>query len=309
MAEMTFDVAEAIVEKALTVIGRSRSDPKIHLSQKVFGDLMFEALRTTFPKHSLTRVDDLSIDFENGDVKGVKGKATLDRLFNTFEGSNPERIWHRLVSILLEIHKMVSAFENSDALFNPAPDKLVPLLKLRSQVNDWNRESTRLPGMPVGRGQGFLHWPVTGQVVMTVAIDTPDNYTFVTGGHLKTLGIGEDEAKNRAIDNLRAMLAKAKPRTNYRREIVEINGIGGLASSLILLDDFWQQEALKAKDGLAIFAQDWDNLLVCRLGDRDTCRTLAIAAGIRQIKLIFDGAVFIYDHKGMRQATPTELMA
>jgi hypothetical protein len=308
MAEMTFDVAEAIIEKALTVIGRSKIDPKIHLSQKVFGDVMFEALRITFPRHTLTRVDDLSIDFETSDTKGVKGKATLDRLFNTFEGSDPNRIWRRLVSILLEIQKMVSAFENADALFDPPADKLVPLLKLRSQVNNWNEESNRLPGMPVGRGQGFLQWPVTGQVVMTVAIDSPDNYAFVTGAHLKTLGISEEEAKSKALDNLRAMLAKAKPRTNYRREIVEINDVGGLASSLILLDDFWQQEALKAKDGLAIFVQDWDNLLVCRLGDRDTCRTLAIAAGIRQIKLIFNGAVFIYDHNGMRQATPAELM-
>lgn len=98
------------------------------------------------------------------------------------------------------------------------------------------------------------------------------------------------------------------PKTNYRKGIVEITGVGGLASSLILLEDFWQREALKARDALVIFAQDYDRLLVARRGDHYTCRSLALAYGTGQMKLIFNGAIFVFDQSGMRQARPADFI-
>jgi hypothetical protein len=308
MAEMTFDVAEAIVEKALTIINRQRVDPALYLSPKVFGDLMFEALLISFPRHKLTRDADLEVTFHNGDDKSIVGKAILDRLFNTFEGHDPARIWDRLIHILLEVQSMVAVFDDPKNLLDPSTDKLVPLLKLRRQVDEWNKDGAHLPGMPVGKSRVFLQWPVAGEVVMTVAIDNPKTYAFITGAQLLTLDLSMDGARKKALDNLRSMLRKTAPKTNYRKGIVEITGVGGLASSLILLEDFWQQEALKARDALVIFAQDYDRLLVARRGDHYTCRSLALAYGTGQMKLIFNGAIFVFDQSGMRQARPADFI-
>lgn len=306
--KISYDVAEAIVEKALLKIGRLPNDPELHLSRKVFGDLMFESLLICYPNYKLSREDEFTITFEKDDDSKLSGRATLDRLFNTFEGSDPARIWHRLVHILIEIQRMVKAFDNPEAITNVSGDALVPLLKLREQVAHWNESLQALPGMPVGKSNGFVSWPVAGEVVMTVAIDTADNYAFVAGPQLKEIGLTADEARDRSLENLRKMLAANRPKTNYREDVVEMSGVGGLASSLILLDDFWQEEALKAKDALAIFAQDYDNLLVVKRSDRRIAAMVALACATRQVKLIFSGAVFIYNQDGMRQATPSDFL-
>lgn len=309
MKDTEYAVAEAVIEKALAEVGRKRGDLKLHLSQKVFGDVITAALRIMHPTRKFRREDDLVVVLESTDNSKISdGRLTLDRLINTFENGGEEKIWNRLVSILLELNGTVNAFADPSSMFELSRDKLVPLLKLRSQVNQWNSESSKLPGMPAGKGNGFLYWPVSGDVVMTVAVDTPDNYAFVTGEHLRLHDLSEDSARETAIANLRKMLDQAKPRTNYRKELVEISNVGGLASSLILLDDFWQKEAIKAKDGLLIIARDWDNLIVARIGDRDTCRMLGLACVTRRIGTIFTGAVFVYDANGMRQASPSDLI-
>lgn len=313
MAVMTFEVAEAVAEKSLSILGREKDDVKLYLSRKPFGDVMFEALKIAFPDMSFKRVDDLEIDVGTADGQHHEGdvlhaKITLDRLFKTFEGSDPVRLWNRLVGILLEIQHSVRTFENPDVLKDAGPELLVPLLKLRSQVNAWNQEVSTLPGMPASRDKGFLNWPVAGQVVITLAMDLPEKYAFVTGEHLKTLGLSADDARDRAMENFKTIAANNPVKTNYRKEIVEISGVGGLASSLILWDDFWQREALRAKDALVIFVREWDELLVVRLSDRQTCGTMALAVQLGQLKLIFNGAIFVYDDKGMRQASPIDLL-
>lgn len=311
MLETEYAVAEAVIEKALASLGQKRGDLiKRQLTPKVFGDVITTSLRTMHPDRRFHREADLVVVLESADkAKFSDNRLTLDRLINTFENGDEEEIWHRLVSILLELSATVEAFADPASMFELSRDRLVPLLKLRSQVDQWNSESPKLPGMPAGKVNGFLHWPVTGDVVMTVALDTKDNYAFMTGEHLRFHDVSEDAARETALANLRKMLEKAKPRTNYRKEIVEISGVGGLASSLILLDDFWQKEAIKAKDGLLIIAREWDSLVVARIGDRDTCRMLGLACVTRRIATIFTGAVFVYDAKGMRQATPSDLIA
>lgn len=305
--KLDWDVTEAVLEKALMKIGRLPNDPELYRSRKVFGDLMFEALLICYPKYTLRREGDFTIKFKKSEDTTIEGQATLDRLFNTFEGSDPARIWHRLVQILAELQKMISVFDNPELIANPSKEKLVPLLKLRAQVDHWNNEM-KLPGMPVGKSNGFLNWPAFNDVVMVVAVDTPDNYIFVSGPQLKEIGMTADEAREAALENFRAVLAKKRPKTNYRDEVIEIHGVGGLAASLILLEDYWQEEALKAKDALVIFAQDYDNLLVVKRSDRRSAAMLALAVTTRQMKLIFSGAIFIYDQNGMRQAGPADFM-
>jgi hypothetical protein len=163
--KISWDVAEAVLEKALTKIGRLPNDPELHLSRTVFGNLMFEALLICYPKYTLRREGDFTIKFKKSDDTTIEGQATLDRLFNTFEGSDPGIIWRRLIQIVIELQRMITVFDNPEVLANPSKESLVPLLKLRGQVDHWNNEM-KLPGMPVGKSNGFLNWPAFSDVVM-----------------------------------------------------------------------------------------------------------------------------------------------
>lgn len=93
MAEMTHEVAEAVIQKAMVRLGAKASGPEPRMGEKFFGDLMFEAVRISFPLHEFVRDGVLEISFKKtvGDRTGA-GRLTLDRLFGTLNGFDPDGV-------------------------------------------------------------------------------------------------------------------------------------------------------------------------------------------------------------------------
>lgn len=52
---MTHEVAEAVIQKAMVKLGAKAPGLEPQMGEKFFGDLMFEAVRISFPLHEFVR--------------------------------------------------------------------------------------------------------------------------------------------------------------------------------------------------------------------------------------------------------------
>jgi uncharacterized protein YtpQ (UPF0354 family) len=192
-------------------------------------------------------------------------------------------------------------FENG-SVSNPnqSVSKIVPLLKSDAMINGMEKSFIE-QGLPDEDRYKLISWHLVGRVRVIAAFDAPNNFQFMHRYNVEELGITPDQTKDHAIENFRTMAMRIKMRNDYTKPIVTIDRIGGIASSLLLLPDFWEKEATKARDELVIYVADYDTLLVARKSDKQGVQKIIGLALSRAIASVFSPPIFfVFDRNGLR---------
>ena len=309
------DARRKILTQALFLVGKDKFDQSLCETETAFRSLMIALFAVIYPDLKAWTVDDdHRIHFTDPSIGGkvtANGYINPSRMYARVRPLDPD--WNKQF-VLSEIipfilngveeygRQIASIIFERGGVTNPnlSVAKIVPLLKSDAMIRGMD-ESFVKQGLPDEERYKLLHWHVIGRVRFVPAFDTPDNFQFMHRFNADELGITPEEARDHALTNFRSMAMRIKMRTDYTKPIVAIDRIGGIASSLILLPEFWEKEAMKARDELVIHAADYDTLLVARKGDKQGLSQLVGMAFTGSVESIFSPPViFVFDKNGLR---------
>jgi len=172
-------------------------------------------------------------------------------------------------------------------LFGPEParpDELIVLVRPASFQAGEDGETDR-----------GLARALPGGLIATVAVDLPENYRFAKSSELREeLGLDEAAIWQCAIENLRARVSMTPPefRPGY---VTGITTDIGLASSLLVLDDYWSHPRLAELGDLVVAPLERDELVIVPLKEEEALKAL------RNIVARRDGAGFLCDRLLLRR--------
>lgn len=138
------------------------------------------------------------------------------------------------------------------------------------------------------RVEGLLR-PLPGGLIAIVALDRPEQYVFSTGAELrKDLDMSSPAIWARAMDNLGRRLSMEPPA--YREgHVMGLKTDIGLASSLLVLDDYWEQEVFTSRGDWVVAPLERDELVLAPLTD-----TMAVRA-LRNVVARRESSAFLCD--------------
>jgi len=132
-----------------------------------------------------------------------------------------------------------------------SPDELIVLVRPRMfQAGD------------EGSADRGLAYELPAGLIATIAVDLPDRYEFPTAARLRRdLGMDDDAIWERAFANLieRVGLTPPQPKPGY---LIGITTVVGLASSLLVLEEFWDHPNLASLGDLIVAPVERDELVV-----------------------------------------------
>jgi hypothetical protein len=124
-----------------------------------------------------------------------------------------------------------------------------------------------------GRDRGPAR-PIAAGLVGIVAVDSPANYRFAPNGELaEELGMDDDAIWDRAIGNLRERIGATPPNPRADK-IMGITTDIGLASSYLLLDEYWDHPNLADWSDLVVAPLERDELVVVPADDPQMVQAL-----------------------------------
>lgn len=116
--------------------------------------------------------------------------------------------------------------------------------------------------------------PIVPGLIAIVAVDTPERYEFFKADALrKELGLDDGAIWDRAMSNLRQTLSSKPPQHRPGRVMTLTTGIG-LASSLLVLEDFWRHPQFTSRGDWVVAPLERDELVLAPLDEPDTVRVL-----------------------------------
>ncbi|MCV9964622.1 hypothetical protein OIU34_22280 [Pararhizobium sp. BT-229] len=308
------DDRNKILTQALFLMGKDDFDLSVCQDQESFRSLMMALFRVIYPDlKAWTVADDHRIHFTDPTIKGkvtANGFMNPARLFEQVRPFDPD--WNKqfvsseviqfIRNGVEELRRQVAAVDPESGTSNSphrSVSKIVPLLKSDAMISGMEQSSSFKGGVP--DRYRLLSWPLVGRVRVVPAFDTPENFHFMHRYDADELGITPDEARDHALANFRTMAMRIKMRNDYTKPLVVIDRIGGIASSLLLLPEFWEKEAIKARDELVIHVAEYDTLLVARKGDRQGMESLIGMAISGAVQSVFSPPViFVFDKNGLR---------
>ena len=172
-------------------------------------------------------------------------------------------------------------------LFEPEPAKPEELIVLVRPASFRAGEE--------GEADSGLARSLAGGLIALVAVDLPQNYRFPKRSELQQeLGMDEAAMWERATKNLRARVPTTPP--EFRPgHVMGMTTDTGLASSLLVLDDYWAHPALAKLGDLVVAPLERDELVVAPLNE-----PLSVKA-LRNIVARRDGAGFLCDRLLLRR--------
>ncbi len=309
---------EKILTQALFLIGKDDVDLEIASSFDCFCGLVI-AIGEVLKPGSKGRLDGERVIFETV----TKGPANLTpvvtpgRMYSLFrtgdDGFNRNHLLSFVIPTIASGLKEVEGVSlqldetgKTPTLNYPSKDKIVPLLKTRQEVDGMNRQFNGL--IPADQIHPLVEKHFVGHIYAVPAFDRPENYQFIGEDVLSDLQLNSEEIHQISVDNLRKMTRKIKVRTDYRKPISVVDRMNGLASSLLLLEEFWQNEALKAKGELVIHVEDIDRLHIVRKDDGPALVSLLSQVMIAKIDSMFHPPqLFVFGASGMRAFGPSDM--
>jgi hypothetical protein len=312
---------EATLLKALSAIGFEGYDESIADDASVFAKLIIAIAEAVKPG-SNGRFDGTKIMFE----PTVQERATThpyftpERLFSMFTSDRMANIDHLIDHVIPTVVSTLNGALGIDIVEKdgrldvalPSTSTIVPLLKPRATIDATNAHQRKTMvelGAPADQVFPLVEWHFLDRVYVIPTFDSPDGFMFIDEGMLPHLSKTVPEITEIALENLRRISKKIKVRTDYTKQpVVAIDRINGMASSLLLLSDFWEKEALKAKDELVIHVTETDELLVVRRSDKRGLTLLISGIMSGRIKTMFTPPLlFVYGVNGMRILKPQDL--
>jgi hypothetical protein len=311
-----------ILKQALFLMNKESFDEARVTEPSGFRYLLLALLNVTHP--------DIKAWIEKGDERILFTDPTLDARLKVNAFINPRRIfqdirpddaeWNKeflrtdglpfIANAVNEFRRQLAAIDLDNGVINNPNQtvaKIVPLLKTDAMIHGMDQSFVR-NGLPDEERYRLISWPLIDRVRVVPAFDTPDNFQFMHLFNAEELGITPDEVKEHALANFRTMSKRIKIRSDYTKPLVVIDRIGGIASSLLLLPEFWEKEAVKAKDELVIHVAEYDTLLVARKGDRQAMARLLNMAYSGSVASVFTPPIiFVFDRNGLRVLQSSDL--
>ncbi|MBY3155490.1 hypothetical protein HFO56_24490 [Rhizobium laguerreae] len=303
-----------ILKQALFLVDKESFDASC-AQPSGFRDLMLALLNVVHPDiKAWTEKGDERILFTDpaaDDRIKANGFINTARIFQNVRPDDPE--WNKeflrteglafIANAINEFRRQLAAVDfDKGVIANPNAtlSKIVPLLKSDVMIHGMELSFVK-QGLPNEERYRLLSWPVLDRVRVVPAFDTPDNFQFMHRFNADELGITPEEVHDHALANFRTTAKRIKIRSDYTKPIVVIDRIGGIASSLLLLPEFWEKEAVKAKDELVIHVAEYDTLLVARKSDRQAAARLIGMAYSGSVASVFSPPIlFVFDRNGLR---------
>jgi hypothetical protein len=311
-----------ILKQALFLMNKESFDEARIAEPSGFRDILLALLNVSYP--------DIKAWTEQGDHRILFTDPNLDARLKANAFINPRRIfqdirpddaeWNMeflrtdglpfIANAVSEFRRQMAAIDlDKGGINNPNQTiaKIVPLLKTDAMIQGMDQSFVR-NGMPDEEQYRLMSWPVIDRVRVVPAFDTPDNFQFMHRFNADELGITPDDVREHALANFRTMSKRIKIRSDYSKPMVVIDRIGGIASSLLLLPEFWEKEAVKAKDELVIHVAEYDTLLVARKGDRQgMSRLLSMVYSGGVASVFTPPIIFAFDRNGLRVLQKSDL--
>jgi hypothetical protein len=303
MPNISPEEAVAALRTGLEEGGYAEFSVKIARDARMFGDVVFHGLKSLFPGTTFERIDDLQFSAFGDEDKERVANVRLGRHFNMldrFSGAKCLEVTARTIADYETfVRQMVDGERPED---HRTLDNVVALIKHRSQVEGNNAEMAR---KDLG-DRSMASWQVVGDVMATAAFDLPTQYQFLTSRELDELGVGGDDIRDVAIVNIRRMMDEIgllehdEPLVPEEGGVAALGHIGGLASSIILVDEFWKRQVELCGEPLCILLRETDELLVWRSSDLENSVGIMAALAIGAEKSILPGSLFFHDGEELR---------
>jgi hypothetical protein len=255
---------EKITQRALFLCGKTEHE--VVTSIESFRDFAAEVVKIVTPASDVTVVDQKTITVRLPGDDAVRSLA-LGRIFKSFNA------WRAAADLRSFVFRMGTLLASDPLGKDDAPrtplGRIVPLLKTRAYA-DGNAEVVRADCVKAGLDpdlHGKVRWETDCGLVAFAVANLADRFDFITADRLEGLGLDADSIHALAMDNLRAAHAALGDTGGYGEGTKEISGTDGFASSLVLLDEFLENEAAQAGDDLCLFSGEPGHLFLVPAGN------------------------------------------
>jgi hypothetical protein len=300
MAKIDNAKAEEILRKSLIATGDSELTVAHASDYEALGRLFTAIFSLMFP--------DADVTSKEGGAAILVCPHTKDEptvslgLTSTMERLKPNNLQHSRNVILEKIENSATVFET---VFIPAivkenqlspsdRDIVFPIIMSRAifEINE-----THSGGKSETGESPLVGWRIFDGVVGMMTLDRRSAFQHLFAEHLSILGLNRDEVRILAMRNLRKLYAREKYKFDYNQRLFEVGGMNGLASSLLLVDDFWEQQRRKLGDDVVIHLVSREHLVFFRKNDRELLANVIMALLAGQVPNLVEGLLFEFDGK------------
>jgi hypothetical protein len=225
-------------------LGLKRQPP---LTLEAFRERVIEGMQQRAPGLSIERTGDATIEYGDG------GQTHVARGYAYYR-ENPRE----LESVLAQLAEHVGREQHV-----ASPDELIVLV----------RPSGFQAGEEGGSDQG-LALDLPAGLIAAIAVDLPDRYEFPTASRLRqTLGMDDAAIWERALANLieRVGLTPPAPKPGF---MIGFKTDVGLASSLLVLHEYWDHPNLAGLGDLVVAPVERDELIAVPASDPTMIKAL-----------------------------------
>lgn len=305
MKEIDEKRAREILDEALSATGVSSLSSRHAHDYALLGPLFIEIVKRLLPDSivSLNPESTAVLIERPGDPHAVSlGLTSTMQRLNPYEPS-------RARAVILE--KIMGTPAMFNTVFQPLADgrlsitpqdrnAVYPLVMSKGMM-----EAAEKPFNRAGDGgPALVSWRLMDRITALATIDRGTAFSHVTAAQLDDLKLNRDEARMIAMRNLKNLYAKEKLRFDYNERMFEVGGMNGLASSLMLLDEFLERQRKKLGDDLVIHVPNRETLLFFRKSDRQLTLNVMSAIISGDIPCLLDEFLFEYDGR-LREFSPS----
>lgn len=299
MAKIDKARAKEILNEALAASGSSEITEEHASDYAALGALFVEIVKIMFPgsdvvlKEGGRAVIVQTADDPHAISLGLT--STMERLDPVDLDRSRRWIEDKIASTSTVFDEVFRPIVNNEQAVSPNDRDLVIPLIMSREVFESNEKHS---GGKSATGESpLVGWRLLDGVVSIASLDRGSAFQHVLAANLPDLGLNRDETRILSMRNLKKLYASEKYDFDYRERLFEVGGMNGLASSLILLDDFLSKQRRKLGDDLIIHLVRRETLAFFRKTDKQLLLNIIMALVSGHVGNLVEGALFEYDGK------------
>lgn len=299
MAKIDKAMAKEILNEALAASG-SKAITAEHASDYAsLGALFVEIFRIMFPGRDVTlKEGGRAVIVETKDdprVISLGLTSTMERLDTVDLDQSRKVIEEKITGTATVFDDVFLPIANNEQVVTPKDRELVVPLVMSREVFEANE--FHVGGRSSDGDSPLVGWRLLDGVVSLASFDRSSAFQHVLTKDLPDLGLNRDEARIMAMRNLKRLYSLQRYDFDYRERLFEVGGMNGLASSLVLLDDFLSKQRKKLGDDLIIHLVRRETLVFFRKTDKQLLLNVVMALVSGHVGNLVEGTLFEYDGK------------
>jgi hypothetical protein len=228
------------------------------LNEQAFSDLYVTRLVERFPELKITSREGFAIKVRSPDDNDLTINLDNAYLIHSGTGEPAAQVIGRYIESLVPL-----------LLASPKPDPSQLLVTVRDPLfeRDYNAafEDANLIAFPLGLG-----------LKMFLVLDSDTSSRFVSRQTLEEMNLSADEAKLKALENLKARSFDTVVSKVETVVIIE-SGPKDYASTMLAVDDFWKNDPFSKMNRIVVFPISRDVMLAVDIADDEALR---VATGL-----------------------------